>query len=84
MLLLLRLQLFAAALLVFLAFDGVNAFASEMYYRAVSYKGSFRYTAYQFHVEYCWRKNPRSKDECLQDGNSFFNTLVHVIEGFSE
>ena len=63
MLLLLRLQLFAAALLVFLAFDGVKADGSEMYYRAVYHNDA----PDNFHVEYCWRKNPSTEYECLKD-----------------
>ena len=68
MLLLLRLQVFAVALLVFLAFDGVEADGSEMYYRTV-YRGDApgKENNFAFHVEYCWRKNPSSAYECLKD-----------------
>ena len=81
MLLLLRLRLFAAALLVFLAFDGVNADGSEMYYRVVHHE---RNSMSKFHAEYCWRKNPINKEECLQNGNPGFNTLLDVGEGFPQ
>ena len=88
MLLLLRLQLFAAALLVFLAFDGVKADGSEMYYRAVVHEipeGTEDHPGqYPFHVEYCWRQNPTNNEECLQnDGNVEFNTMFFHEEKYA-
>ena len=84
MLLLLRLQLFAAALLVFLTFDVVNADGSEMYYRAVYYQDYAGHVPRKFHVQYCWRKNPSFTDECLQTSDFGFNTLINVTESFAE
>ena len=80
MLLLRRLQHFAAALLVSLAFGGVKGDGSEMYYRAV-YRDGFKWN---FRVEYCWRKNPRSTDECLHNGNPGFNIFIDVTDALVE
>ena len=90
MLLLLRLQLFAAALLIPIAFDGVKADGSEMYYRAIVHdikKGGFLVPdgKYKFHVEYCWRRNPRKKEECLVNGgNGEIGTLLFRDEKFAK
>ena len=87
MLLLLRLQLLAAvaALLIPFAFNGVKAAGSEMYYRAVVHdipKGTWRHPGhYQFDVEYCWRRNPTKKEECLVNGgNGEIGNLIKVNE----